>query len=901
MAGRCWIFFGIIVLLCVSSSAAPHVTGTSTWSEGGAQFPQGELSGTVMANKTVQLAWNDVLRQTWTLMGGGQNPPARYTCAMAYDGAHRVFVLFGGQDGAAMFDDTWVYDPDVNSWTEKSTPVHPSARSNHAMAFDGRTGVVVLYGGDPGSSWSGETWLYFVANNSWVRVDPVHSPGPRQGHVMAWDPSTGLVVLFGGSNTAGSYPTDTWGFNVTTGDWKNLLPANAPEGRYSGSMALDQSSGLLVLFGGVQGYVGVMSDTWTYDPAANNWTQRTAQSSPAGRYMSDMAYDPFLRTVLLFGGFDSAAYRYFDDTWAFNASSGEWTRLYPDASPSARGDFSMAGGGGPLVLFGGYNPQSNALGDCWVYDLRGSYSSSGTFTSQPFDAGAPVHFGYLSWQADGASGTSVNFQLRGAATRENLSNVPFSGPDGKFDSYYTRDGQKASSHLDGCRWVQYRAFLGTTNPAGTPALRMVALGYNIPPVLGIESPSGAENWSGVRSISWSARDPDNDSMSFDLYLQGVAGESPLVKGLPDGTRSWEWNTSGTEPGTYRVRLVAREGNAHIPASAEASSKEFVLENPGWNHPPTVLLLSPPANATVRADAVNLTWEGRDVDSDPLTYRLFWSDRPFCETAPNVVETSGNGHALTGLANDTSYLWAVTPNDGKVDGAMSEIRRFHVEIPPPNHPPVFTSQPPAVATVGLNLVYQALGSDLDGDRLDYYLMSNISGMSMDQNNGRLSWKPKAGQMGNLSVALQVADGRGGVDWQNFTLQVRAIPPACAIGQPAQDQKTTGLLVLRGTATPGAVPIVSVQVRYDAGQWLDATGKQSWSYLLDTNLLKNGKHTVEARAFDGEVYSNVTAVRFAVDNGAHGTTLLPAGGASMYLAAMFLAVLLARLLREKESAR
>ncbi len=77
-----------------------------------------------------------------------------------------------------------------------------------------------------------------------------------------------------------------------------------------------------------------------------------------------MAFDPVNRTVLLFGGLDGAL-RGLSDTWSWDGSA--WTQL--DVSgPTPRGHHAMAGD--PVrkrvVLFGG-SVQSN-LGDTWEWD-----------------------------------------------------------------------------------------------------------------------------------------------------------------------------------------------------------------------------------------------------------------------------------------------------------------------------------------------------------------------------------------------------------------------------------------------------------------------------------------------------------------------------------------------------
>ena len=64
---------------------------------------------------------------------------------MAYDEARGVTVLFGGRNNSSSHNETWEYKDKV--WTKReSLGATPPARFNHAMTYDSRRGVVVLFG-----------------------------------------------------------------------------------------------------------------------------------------------------------------------------------------------------------------------------------------------------------------------------------------------------------------------------------------------------------------------------------------------------------------------------------------------------------------------------------------------------------------------------------------------------------------------------------------------------------------------------------------------------------------------------------------------------------------------------------------------------------------------------------
>jgi hypothetical protein len=80
---------------------------------------------------------------------------------MAYDAAHQVTVLRGGDDGNLIADGkTWGWDG--SAWSSQDG-VDPSARRDHVMAYDSARGVMVLFGGYAISGLNSETWEYGVA------------------------------------------------------------------------------------------------------------------------------------------------------------------------------------------------------------------------------------------------------------------------------------------------------------------------------------------------------------------------------------------------------------------------------------------------------------------------------------------------------------------------------------------------------------------------------------------------------------------------------------------------------------------------------------------------------------------------------------------------------------------
>lgn len=99
------------------------------------------------------------------------------------------------------------------------------------------------------------------------------------------------------------------------------------------------------------------------------------------------------------------------------------------------------------------------------------YASLGTFTSRVLDAGAPVAWGAVRWEADTPAATSV-----GVLVRTGPAVAPGRGWTGWAP---VAPGDEVAA---AARYLQYRAMLTTVDPGRTPVLRRVTVDYTRPRV-----------------------------------------------------------------------------------------------------------------------------------------------------------------------------------------------------------------------------------------------------------------------------------------------------------------------------------------------------------------------------------------------------------------------------------
>jgi hypothetical protein len=294
-------------------------------------------------------------------------------------------VLFGGYAGQSALDDTWVWDG--VRWTQAQV-AGPSARADHAMAYDSDRGVAVLFGGDPaegGTSdlpffndfweWNGTRWSMVDAGGSDASL-----PAPRARHPVTYDGRLRATLIFGGrlGPAAGyEYLGDTWTRSAST--WVERTYATLPSARDRATLAHDTNRHVTVLFAGrgeASGDEVALDDTWELQ--ATGWTK--VDSSPSvGRMHHAMVYDESRRRVVVFGGnvdrgSDSVTLA---DTIEWDGSS--WTTL-PVIGPPARYWHAMAYDSARerIVLMGGDGGEDSLLGDTWELWTPGPDGGTGT-------------------------------------------------------------------------------------------------------------------------------------------------------------------------------------------------------------------------------------------------------------------------------------------------------------------------------------------------------------------------------------------------------------------------------------------------------------------------------------------------------------------------------------------
>ena len=183
----------------------------------------------------------------------------------------------------AGLDDVQVEYTAIPSWRDGTPATSVPATLQAALAFDSWRGRVVLYEGNSGTDDSKQFFEWDGIR--WSQRTFLNSPAFHRFAAMAYDPTRGELVLFGGYVFDGNeYVRDdaTWVSDGLT--WTLRTPEKSPPKRSLHHMAFDSARGKIVLHGG-WGEDGKLYDTWLWD--GKEWTEVAPEHSPdlAGPHM----------------------------------------------------------------------------------------------------------------------------------------------------------------------------------------------------------------------------------------------------------------------------------------------------------------------------------------------------------------------------------------------------------------------------------------------------------------------------------------------------------------------------------------------------------------------------------------------------------------------------------------
>ncbi len=284
---------------------------------------------------------------------------------------------------------------------------------------------------------------------------------------------------------------------------------------------------------------------------------------------------------------------------------------------------------------------------------------------------------------------------------------------------------------------------------------------------------------------------------------------------------------------------------------------FTLTVTEVNERPTITTTDP--ETTLEDTRLEIPYTAEDEEQDVLTWSLT-TNASFLDIDTSTGILSGT----PGQEDIGSYWVNVTASDNE----FLDFCNFTLTVLELNERPTITTTDTTTATEDLEYSATYTAEDEERDPLTWSLATNAGFLEMNSNTGLLTGTPTQERVGSHWVNVSVSDGKL-ASYHNFTLEVVNVndQPEITITAPVNNTSVAGGVKIRGTAADVDSEIQSVEIRINDGGWQIVEGTTDWSFMFNTTTLGNGNHSISARAFDGEEYSDIVTVKMEkrdVDN-------------------------------------
>eukprot|EP00913_Durusdinium_trenchii_P016884 g15873.t2 len=189
-----------------------------------------ERVGAMLLEASVALRdlWSfDVLQHRWSLVPMSIGAPTqRWSHVAAWDGT--FLWLHGGWSSTGSLRELWKFDPLLTLWSLLSD-AGPAARHDHVATYDEIDHSLLVHGGWDGDQVFGDLWKFQERLRRWSRVsESVEArPTARFDHAAAYDAQRRTWWLHGGGNGVEGF-TDLWALDVPTLQWTQVARGSGP-------------------------------------------------------------------------------------------------------------------------------------------------------------------------------------------------------------------------------------------------------------------------------------------------------------------------------------------------------------------------------------------------------------------------------------------------------------------------------------------------------------------------------------------------------------------------------------------------------------------------------------------------------------------------------------------------
>lgn len=200
-------------------------------------------------------------------------------------------------------------------------------------------------------------------SSPWTRSSAV-GPEERWGQSAVLDAERNRMLIFGGEWRRGQFH-DVWSLDLDAMQFEELAPQGiGPTSRSDGANVLDAARGRWILIGGRVGFDRSLREVWSFDLAAERWTQ--LPDLPSQRHDVQATSDG--RHAWIFGG-TGMLFQSTNELWEMDLETNAWRVLPADGPrPTPRTSYAIAYSEGFVYVHGGHDVV-RAFSDTWRYDL----------------------------------------------------------------------------------------------------------------------------------------------------------------------------------------------------------------------------------------------------------------------------------------------------------------------------------------------------------------------------------------------------------------------------------------------------------------------------------------------------------------------------------------------------
>ncbi|MEM2870588.1 MAG: fibronectin type III domain-containing protein [Thermoplasmata archaeon] len=392
--------------------------------------------------------------------------------------------------------------------------------------------------------------------------------------------------------------------------------------------------------------------------------------------------------------------------------------------------------------------------------------------------------------------------------------------------------------------IEVRDLTGHVNYSNE--VRAKTLTVNIPPIA--DAGQDMTVTAGERAYFWAyATDPDGYVTTYEWDFQGDGVWD--YRGI-NGNTSFVYETIGFYQATLRV-TDDRGGQSQATVNV-------TVEPPlPPNIPPVILYAGEAVEGYIGEE---IPFSGTAIDPDGYIVKYEWD---FDGDGVFDFESATDANTTAVYSEKGSYTAVLRVTDNRRATAYAERG---VEILRYNNPPEARIDAPrdrqSFYVDELVTLDGRSSYDPDGDRMSYLWENVREGKTL----GTSALIKTTFSKGNYTIRLTVSDGELSASAE-VSISVQERPnqrPTVKIEQPLNNSIVKGTVTISGTAKDDK-KVEKVEVKLDpTGAWQKASGTRFWSYELDTRNLAAGIHTVYARAYDGQDYSQEVLVKINVQN-------------------------------------